>query len=39
VHATIVDLDGDGTASWTDKVMLERLISRCEADAMEAFRP
>ena len=38
IHATPVDLDGDGTASWSDKDLLERFIRRYELEDMTAGR-
>ncbi len=38
IHATLVDLDGDGVASWSDKDLLERFIRRYELEDMTAGR-
>jgi pimeloyl-ACP methyl ester carboxylesterase len=38
IHATLVDLDGDGVASWSDKDLLERFIRRYELEDMAAGR-
>lgn len=38
IHATLVDLDGDGVASWSDKDLLERFIRRYELEDMTVGR-
>jgi pimeloyl-ACP methyl ester carboxylesterase len=38
IHATPVDLDGNATASWSDKDLLERFIRRYELEDMTAGR-